>query len=316
MSFGEQDPDWEAVLSTWCTKEGSKINAEFSYCSSSCHPHWAETPTQSQIWCSHRNEVPQPSIEPVPPSALSSAWWCHPALAEQSITRNTHTQNVHSAKTPNTQTQTSPRPGPHGTNKTQDAALCSLSFSTVPPHGITHHRGKSSSRSQWHNIPKQYKRLSTADPPGAHPGNTGPFPPTLAVPQHGAWPLRKEYKVLMDNPMLPSSTSYTLHLVEDLSQQPTNAKDLAEKTWVLFIDLEYARQHHQNKTKKEIIPNLCCQEKQGSQRLPLNCFFKKSFRAKQPPSVHLPCIAQSDALVRHKSLSQNDGLGSGISKFT
>lgn len=32
------------------------------------------------------------------------------------------------------------------------------------------------------------------------------------------------------NPMLPSSTSSALHLVEDLSQQPTNAKDPAGKT--------------------------------------------------------------------------------------
>lgn len=65
-----------------------------------------------------------------------------------------------------------------------------------------------------------------------------------------------------------------------------------------------------------MISNLCCQEKQGSQRFSPKLLFKKSFRAKQPPSVHLPCIAQSDALVRHKSLSQSDGLGSGTSKFT
>lgn len=172
---------------------------------------------------------------------------------------------------------------------------------------------------QWHNAPKQDKRLSTtADPPGAQARNTGPFPPTLAVPQHGAWPLRKENKVLMENhnPMLPSSTSSALHLVEDLSQQPTNPKGLAGKTWVLFIDLEYARQHHENKTKKEIISNLCCQEKQGSQRFSPKLLFKKSFRAKQPPRVHLPCIAQSGALVRHKSLPQSDGLGSGTSKLT
>lgn len=51
--------------------------------------------------------------------------------------------------------------------------------------------------------------LPEADPPGAHPRDTGPSPPTLAVPQHGAWPLRKEYKVLMDNPMLPSQ--HVLH---------------------------------------------------------------------------------------------------------
>lgn len=248
--------------------------------------------------------LPLPS--PVPGGAIQP--WLSRASPE------THTQNVHSAKTPDTQTQTSSRPEPRNTNKMQDAALCSFSFSNLPPHGITHHRGKSSASnwSQWHNIPKQYKRLATADPTGVYPRSTGAFPPTLAVPQHAAWPLRKEYKVLMDNPMLPSSMSYALHLVEDLSQQPTNAKGLAGKTWVLFIDLEYARQHHQNKTKKEIIPNLCCQEKQGSQRFAP----KKSFRVKQPPSVHLPCIAQSEALVRHKSLSQSDGLGSGISKFT
>lgn len=35
---------------------------------------------------------PSPSREPVPLTSLSSAWWCHPALAEQSITRNTHTE--------------------------------------------------------------------------------------------------------------------------------------------------------------------------------------------------------------------------------
>lgn len=77
--------------------------------------------------------------------------------------------------------------------------------------------------------PKTVQGLSTADPTGVYPRNTGAFPPTLAVPQHGVWPLRKEYKVLMDNPMLPSSTSYALHLVEDLSQQPTNAKVLLER---------------------------------------------------------------------------------------
>lgn len=82
--------------------------------------------------------LPLPS--PVPGGAIQP--WLSRASPE------THTQNVHSAKTPDTQTQTSSRPEPRNTNKMQDAALCSFSFSNLPPHGITHHRGKSSA-SNW-----------------------------------------------------------------------------------------------------------------------------------------------------------------------
>lgn len=104
--------------------KGPKINAEFSSLSSFCHPHHEQKVQLNP--CSHRNKVPQPLHRACTSCCPPSAWWCHPALAEQSITRNTHTQDAHSAKTPNTPTQTSS--SPHDTNKMQDAALCSFSF--------------------------------------------------------------------------------------------------------------------------------------------------------------------------------------------
>ncbi|KAJ7427795.1 hypothetical protein WISP_03984 [Willisornis vidua] len=101
--------------------------------------------------------------------------------------------------------------------------------------GIPLHRGKSSS-SNWpqrHNSPKQSKTFHCCCPklipwvfaPGMQDLLLTPWPyPSMVLP------LRKEDKVLMDDPMLPSQHILSLYLLEDLPQQPPDAKGLAGKT--------------------------------------------------------------------------------------
>lgn len=154
-------------------------------------------------------------------------------MAEQSITRNTHTHGMFTVPEPQTHKH---KPHPDLGHMTQIKCrmqhFALFPFPTCLPMG-SHTTGGRAHPATGHNDTIPQNRTNDFPqliPLVLTPGTQDLSLPPLAVPQHGVWPLRKEYKVLMDNPMLPSSTSYTLHLVEDLSQQPTNAKGLAGKT--------------------------------------------------------------------------------------
>lgn len=149
---------------------------------------WAETPVQCQIWSSYRNEDPQPFLlltSPVPGGTIQS--WL-------SRTSETHIQQLQSAKRlKHTHQKPHPDPELYSGHMTETKhrmqhffALKSISLLPFPmclPMGSHREKSSSSDWPQWHDVPKQHKRLSTAAAQ-SWPRDTGPLLPALAVTQH------------------------------------------------------------------------------------------------------------------------------------
>lgn len=166
---------------------------------------------------------PAPPVKTFPPTPdFSSAWRYHPALAEQSIRKNTRTTSSQCQSLKHTNQKPHPDPEPYSGHRTEIKhrtqyyfALKSISlfpFPTCLPmgpctaggrtHPATGHNDMTSQ-----NSTKDFSQLlpkADSPAPGARSRDTGPSPPALAVTQPGARPLRKEYKVLVENPALPS----------------------------------------------------------------------------------------------------------------